>query len=134
IYSGSTGQADEEKVVAYLERVLKLDATFAPAWALLSRAHSSLASNYIPSPQEWDEARRTARQALALDPKLPDAHNAMARINILYDWDWVGGQAQVQQALALDPGSALAVSWAGHLALFMGHTDQALDRKSTRLN
>jgi adenylate cyclase len=126
MYFRASTQADYEKVVDYLKRAINSDLTFAPTWTLLSRAQSRLAQAYVHSPQEWDEARRAAGQALALDPKLPDAHNAMAAINVFHDWDWVGGQAHLQQALALDPGSAGALGLAGVVALWMGDTDQAL--------
>jgi adenylate cyclase len=124
IYSHGVAQADLEKVVAYLQRALGLDPTFAPAWALLSRAHSWLAQ--IDTPQERDEARRAARQALALDPKLPDAHTAMAVV-YGYDWDWAAEQAQLQQALTLDPGNAAALDLAGFSSLSQGHAEQSLE-------
>jgi adenylate cyclase len=127
MFSRANTQAESERAVAYMQRALKLDPAFAPAWALLSRAHSFLAQAYIYGPHEWDEARRAAEQALAMDPKLPDAHNAMAKVQYVYEWNWVGAQAQLQQALALDPGSPWGLTLAGNLARSMGHTDRSLE-------
>jgi serine/threonine protein kinase/TolB-like protein/Tfp pilus assembly protein PilF len=120
-------QADWEKMVDYLRQALKLDPTFAPAWAWLSSFRSAQALfGWVPARQGYEEARRAARQALALDPKLPEAHSAMAIVHIFYDWDWPGAQAQVQQAVELNPGNADASYWAGFLARILGHDEDAL--------
>ena len=120
---------DFEKMADYLQQAIKLDPTFAPAWAFLSIAHSNRAWEIFEpkDPQRiWEEARRAARQALTLDPKLPVAHTSMAFIQISHDWDWAGAQAQVQQALELDPNSWFALLWAARLADKLGQSDRAL--------
>jgi serine/threonine protein kinase/TolB-like protein/thioredoxin-like negative regulator of GroEL len=122
----AAGPADWEKVVDYLLTTVGLDPTFAPAWALLSRARSAYAA-YAPDPESWEEARRAASQALSLDPKLAAAHTAMAKIHFLHDWDWPGAQAQARQALGLDPGDAQALRWSGAVSVTMGQLDQALE-------
>jgi tetratricopeptide (TPR) repeat protein len=120
-------QADLENVALYLQEALKLDPTFAAAWAWLSRARSEEAQvGFVPNEQGWEEARRAARQALTLDPKLSEAHTAMAKIHIGYDWDWVGAQAAVRQALDLDPANWSGLTWAGILAAIVGDPNEAL--------
>jgi serine/threonine protein kinase/TolB-like protein/lipoprotein NlpI len=127
IYSRAGMYSDQKKIVDYLERALKLDPTYAPAWALLSRAHVTLAYVSSRNTQDWDEARRAAVKALALDPKLPDAHVAMALLYGAVDWDWTAEQAQLQQALALDPNDAAALALAGWRSIFQGRVDRSLD-------
>jgi adenylate cyclase len=121
-------QAEWEKVVDYLQEAIKLDPSFAPAWAWLSRARTEqIDQRYVPSQQGWEEARRAAEKALALDPKLSEAHIAMAKIQMWYDHDWVGAQGQVRQALELDPSSWSALNYAAQFAKAMGHADKAVE-------
>jgi adenylate cyclase len=126
--SRANTQGEYEKVADYLQRVLKLDPKFAPAWALLSKVHSYRAEESTSGPlaQDIEEARRAARQALALDPLLPEAHQAMKIILSAFDWDWTGAQAEAQRALALDPGNSDVVLSAGVLAFVLGQYDKAL--------
>jgi TolB-like protein/Tfp pilus assembly protein PilF len=122
----STSQ-DFERMVDYLQQAIKLDPSFAPAWAFLSIARSNQAlQGYVPERQGWEEARRAAREAIALDPTLPVAHTSMAFVQIDHDWDWTGAQAQVGQALELEPSSWFGLLWGSRLADHLGQSDQAL--------
>jgi TolB-like protein/cytochrome c-type biogenesis protein CcmH/NrfG len=121
-------KADYEKIADYLQQAIKLDPTFAPAWAALSalRADQTGLGWYGQGKTGWEEARQAAERALTLDPRLPYAHTAMGRVRLGYYWDWEGAQAQFEQALALDPGNAWALWMTGHLAHIMGQQDKAL--------
>jgi TolB-like protein/thioredoxin-like negative regulator of GroEL len=128
IYLHASTPADREKVVDYLQRSLKLDGTFAPAWAFLSSMLSARAGlDDAPSAEGFEEARRAARQALALDPKLPNAHTAMAKIQLIHDWDWAGAQAEAKQALELDPGNDSALAWTGYVAWVLGDLEKTVE-------
>jgi len=127
--SRSATPEEYERVIDYLQQVVKLDPRFAPAWASLSRVHSRRATGgSTPSllAQDIEEARRAARQALALDPSLAGGHQAMSIVLGSFDWDWTGAQAEAQRAMALDPGSSSAVASAGLLAFVLGQYDKAL--------
>lgn len=118
--------ADYEKIVQYLQQTLQLDPTYAPAWASLSGTRSLQAAfGFIPAADGWKEARQAAKQALMLDPNLPEAHAALARIEYLHDWDWSSAQAQMHEALRLDPNSP-TLAWAGYLAAALGKLDTSL--------
>jgi len=127
--SRSATPEEYERVIDYLQQVVKLDPRFAPAWASLSRVHSRRATGgSTPGlvAQDIEAARRAARQALALDPSLAAGHQAMSIVLGSFDWDWTGAQAEAQKALALDPGSSSAVASAGVLAFVLGQYDKAL--------
>jgi len=103
-------QQDFETMVDYLQQAIKLDSSFAPAWAFLSIAHSNQAFfGYVPQRQGWEEARRASREAIALDPELPVAHTSMAFVQIQYDWDWAGAAQGFQRAIQMDPRYATFV-------------------------
>jgi adenylate cyclase len=98
-------------VVEMLQKAISIDASFAPSWALLSRAQSVEAQEaLVPIKQGYENARNAARQAMTLDPNLPEAHIALAKILMQYDWDWSECQMQIQEALRLEPGDSSALA------------------------
>ncbi len=114
-----------ERAIAYYEQATSLDASYAPAWAALSRAHSVQAGAYGPV-QEYSVAREAAERALALDPSLADAHAAIGEIKLLYDWDWAGADAAYQRALVLEKGNAEIVERAASLTATLNRFEEAL--------
>jgi eukaryotic-like serine/threonine-protein kinase len=117
-----------DKAITYYGQAVRLDPSYAPAWAALSRAHSLQAGAYSPAqlPAEYNSARGAAERALALDPSLAEAHAAVGQIEQYYDWDWAGANASYQRALALEPGNAEVVQGAANLAATLNHFEQAL--------
>jgi eukaryotic-like serine/threonine-protein kinase len=115
-----------EKAIAYYQKAVTLDASYAPAWAALSRAHSIQAAAYGPLQEEISKARDAANRALVLDPGLAEAHAAIGEIKLDYDWDWAGADAAYQRALALERGNAEIVERAASLAATLNRFDDAL--------
>ena len=56
------------KAIAYYEHAVELDPKFAQAWAWLSRAHSAIYENTVPSPAEAEASKRAAERAAVLAP------------------------------------------------------------------
>jgi TolB-like protein len=118
--------ADVQKAIDYAEQAVKLDPSFAPAWAALGDSlvyEFSYGGSYA---QIRARAYSAAQTALRLDPKLSDAHLAMGRVFGELDWDWQAADAQLQTAIALDPNNVLALSVASSYALIRGRGDDAL--------
>jgi len=61
-------QAGLRRAIAYYQRAVSLDSTFAQAWSQLSRAQTSLYSNGVPSPALANAARIAFDRALARRP------------------------------------------------------------------
>ncbi len=59
------------RAIAYYERAVELDSSFAEAWSQLSRARTSLYSNAVPDSALADAARSAAERARALAPNDP---------------------------------------------------------------
>ena len=120
--------ADAARAADCLERAIQLDPKYAPAWARLTQARTfQYEMGLLSFAQAREEARRSAQQALELDPNLAAAHLSMARVHRFFDWNWDAAGAQIQRARQLDPGDADALRWAGIQAEGMGHVTEAID-------
>jgi tetratricopeptide (TPR) repeat protein len=97
---------------------LKVDPTFALAWARLSTALSLQG--------ERQESHIAAEQALKLDPTLPEAHVALGYILINGDLDLVRGEEQINQALRLNPNDGWALAWVAALADMRGQSERSI--------
>ena len=69
-------QAGLRRAIAFYERAVSLDSTFADAWSQLSRARTSLYSNGVPDPALGKAARTAVERALALRSNAPLAYLA----------------------------------------------------------
>jgi TolB-like protein/tRNA A-37 threonylcarbamoyl transferase component Bud32/Tfp pilus assembly protein PilF len=107
---------------------IRLDATYAPAYAGLAEAHLLLAEyGYAPAQPEVAMARRWAERALALDPGLAPAHTILASIRQDYDWDWRGAEDGFRRALSLEPGYATAHRRYADLLATTGRLERAVE-------
>jgi serine/threonine protein kinase/Tfp pilus assembly protein PilF len=126
-YSGRS-PADSEKARYYLKQTLKLDPSFAPAWAALA---NNLAGDYsafgtLQFQETRAEAHAAADQALKLDSLLPLAHVSMGRLLYEIDWDWDASEVEIDRAIALEPGNAEPYRLAAYIKTTRGHFDEAL--------
>jgi len=121
------GRENFHRAIDSLERALLLDSLDARVWACLSTVYASEVNfGYVDANDGYEQARRTAARALALDETLPDAHSAMGRV-LIHDYDWTGADAEFRTALSLDPGNSESLMGAGTVA-------RALDRSADALS
>jgi TolB-like protein/Flp pilus assembly protein TadD len=96
-------RAGDQNARDYLERAIKKDPNYAPAYAQL--AYTYFGAVYSDSPNRTEALERmkwAAQKALGLDDTLGDAHAALA----LTIADWSVRSSEFQRALELDPNSA----------------------------
>jgi TolB-like protein/Flp pilus assembly protein TadD len=117
-----------ELAADYFQRSLKIDPTFADAWAALGNIRATETAWGFLDPQAgYGEARRLADKALALNPRLSKGHAVLGRINELFEWNWAEALAEFQKAYDLDPnnaGRSAALGFAD--MLFRGDAEEAL--------
>lgn len=110
-------QADNDKARDFFERAIRLDPTFARAYAGLSFTHFQNAfQGWTARAPQIDLAFEAAGQSLMVDDRDPAAHWAMGRAL------WLRGRhdhsvAELEQAIALSPNFAQ-----GHYALAFVHS------------
>jgi TolB-like protein/Flp pilus assembly protein TadD len=72
-----------------LERAVARDQRFALAYAALAGTYAMMATDGLERPGDaWAQVNRYKRQALAVDPDLPEAHAMEHAMAFLFEWDW----------------------------------------------
>ncbi|HET7108987.1 MAG TPA: protein kinase [Candidatus Acidoferrum sp.] len=98
----------------HFESALKFDANYAPALAGLSHVEGYYFRDIESNPVYLQRAEQLARQALAIDPQMPEAHIAMARIYGV-NFRYAESISELRLAVQEEPENALAwdmLSWA----------------------
>jgi len=95
----------------YFQQAIRLDPSYAPAYAGLSQYYVLLSTgplppeHSIPKEQALAKAREYVQKAIQLDPDLPDSHASLAYL-YFNDWNWTEADREFQRAIALAPGLA----------------------------
>ena len=94
-YHDLDGREQMGLAVSMFDRAVKLDPTFAEAYAELSVTHSRIYHRGIDAtPDRLVKAEQAARRALELGPDLPEAHLALGAIQHLGHRDFAGALAE----------------------------------------
>ena len=118
---------DTNAAVGYYEKALRVDSSYAVAWAALASAYNWNAQyGNAPYVETTEKARAAAKTALRLDPRLSEPHNVLATILSSLDYDWAAARTEVDTALALEPRSPGSLGTAGGIAFALGEVDRAL--------
>jgi TolB-like protein len=103
-------RANEEgfrKAIEFYNEAIRLDPTYALAYAQLSACWQNLASRFLGGEElaaAYSKARSAAQTALSLPPNIPEAHLAMGGILEFVDHNYDEAEIQLRQADALAPG------------------------------
>lgn len=110
------------------ERAIKLDASFAPAYAGLASAYALLAIapfDLLPPREAMPKAEKAARKSLELDSSLTEAHTALALVNHHYHWRWAEAEENYRRAIELNPANPAAHLWYSWLLLALNRRQDA---------
>lgn len=105
----------------WLQRSIGVDASFAPAHALLAEVLVQ-----SPDSTQVEAGRRAAERALALDPTLAGAHVALGLYREMVAWDWAAAEQSFRRAVSLAPGDAVAHHELGLLLMRQRRFEEAL--------
>ena len=99
------------KAVENFRDAIRLDPSYAPAYAGMADAYFDLATNDLRPPNEvFPLAKAAALKAVEIDPSLAEAHSALGALFWGYDLDWPHAEQEFKRALELDPSSSIAHS------------------------
>jgi serine/threonine-protein kinase len=127
-----------------LQRAIVRDPNFALAYASLGGNYGMMVTDGLERPTDgWPQVNKYIRQALAIDPALPEARVMEHGVAFLFDWDWAGAERARRRVLEsigeLDPHSLRAIAiehWAlgrPHEALQLARRTRELDPRSAYL-
>jgi DNA-binding winged helix-turn-helix (wHTH) protein/Tfp pilus assembly protein PilF len=103
------------------------DSGFARAYSGLATTLITLSEHdRIPKDQGYEEARRNAKQALALDPQLPEAYAVLGNIAYHHDWNFDRAEQEYHQAIELDPAQSHYHVWLAGLLCMKGEFAQSI--------
>ena len=126
-FAKSDTKADIEESIAYFEKAIKKDPTFAPAYVGLATAHRDLGTVFVGAPPEAERAKvlSAAGRALELDPALAEAHVLLAGV-YQARWQWNEAEAEYKRALDLKPNDATAHFGFADWLSCQGRADEAV--------
>ena len=130
-YANRHSEKGAGEALAEYKRAVKLDPSFALAWASLAETYLwfckfSTAGGLAAFDATLARARESAARALALEPNLPEALRARADIQLNFDFDWKGAGETLRSALALAPADPALLDNAGALAIAKGDTARGI--------
>ncbi len=109
------------------QEAVKLDPSFALAWAYLSCAQSGYYwSGFDPSPARLAAAKDAVDRAGALDPNLPETHLALGYYRYYGQRDFTGALAEFQQAEQGLPNNVDVIRAIALIQRRVGHWDEAI--------
>ena len=143
--SGSPPKRTTNFLSTLLELAVVSDPKFALAYVALAGNHAMMAVDGLVRPTDaWPQVNRYMRQALAIDPTLPEAIVIEHARVFLFDWDWAAAESARRRFLAspvgdFDPSFTRAMSvelWAlgqNAEALKVARRTRELDTRSPYL-
>ena len=121
-----SNEEDLSQAIVHFDRAIKLEPDYAAAYAGLSRAwrwRGIFGGKNLKEVKA--SALDAASQAVALDPRLPEAHAELSELKS-YSFDWAGAEKEIKLALELDANNAEAHRTYGDLLSELERHDEAI--------
>jgi serine/threonine-protein kinase len=129
VYWGNAGKQQVQTAIDLYTEAIRLDPSYALAFADRSNAFAFFAGNYVSGRDvqaTYDKALADAREALKLAPRLAEAHLALARSLLDGSLDFSQSSVEYDQAVALAPGDARVLRSYSWFAAHMGRSAEGL--------
>jgi len=126
-FGGNAGRTQIRAGIRYYEEAVRIDPSYAAAWAGLANAQFAL--TWFGEERATDtlaQARHDAQEALKLDPRLSSAWRVLAFASHSLDWDHRRSEQEFLKAIELGPADAVSRSWYGDFLTEMRRFDEAI--------
>jgi TolB-like protein/DNA-binding winged helix-turn-helix (wHTH) protein/Flp pilus assembly protein TadD len=115
-----------EQAVEDFSEAVSVDPHYAEAYAMLADTYNLMGQyNWEKEQDARSQGLAAARQALALDPDLPEAHAAVGFSEWFYLWTPIAAEKEFRTAIALNPSNVDAHHWYAQLLMTEGRFDEA---------
>lgn len=119
-------QASLLAAVEHFERAVALAPAYARAHAGVGDALAVLGFyDYLPPSEAFPSAAASARQALALDPGLPEPWATLGYVALYHEWDGDAAERAFRRSIELGPGYSTAHQWYANLLNAQGRFAEA---------
>jgi TolB-like protein/DNA-binding winged helix-turn-helix (wHTH) protein/Tfp pilus assembly protein PilF len=126
-HSSKRNPAAMEKAVGYFQEAIRLDPSYAQAYAGLAWAYCERDTwSGLGLGKTADQVRANTLKALELDGELADAHALLGWIYFAYDWDWVHTEAEFKRAIELNANLPNSYARYAFFLQAMGRHQEAL--------
>lgn len=129
-YWRNRNEPNINKAIGHFKAALRHDRLYARAYAGLADSYvllNTVSFGKMKTEEAMSQAGANARNALEIDPKLPEAHTALGLVNLRYHWKWEEAEASFKNAIAADPNYAPAHYWYSHVLLIFGRSNEAIE-------
>ena len=116
-----------QKAVAFFEKAVEQDPSFALAHAGIAESYCSLGLYGLRPDIASARATAAVEQALAIDDSMAEAHAALGMKRYYLDWDWPDAERELKRGLELNSSYVLAYCWYAYLLAAQGRHDGSVD-------
>jgi len=116
---------DYRKAVSYFDEAIRLDPSYALAYAERSEAWTLIGDLSPERKEAWAAARKDAEKAVAVGPNLAEAHAVLGWIRFLIDWKFADGLSELKRAKEISPANATANDLLARVIIYLGRLDEA---------
>ena len=117
--------ADHRKAVAYFDEAIRLDPSYALAYAERSEAWTLIGDLSGQGKTAWPKAREDAEKAVAIAPTLAEAHSALGWVRFFAEWKFAEGLSELKRAKELSPANPTANDLLARVVVYLGKPDEA---------
>jgi serine/threonine-protein kinase len=118
---------DLQQAVDCFHEALRLDDSYADAWAGLGSAYKRQPVVTGAAADAFCRAREAATRALRLDPDHAEAHSVLGTVAFWYEWDFAGAERHFRRSLELQPSAPDTQVFLAHLYSNLGRADEAIE-------
>jgi TolB-like protein/DNA-binding winged helix-turn-helix (wHTH) protein/Flp pilus assembly protein TadD len=124
-----------EQAVEDFSEAVSVDPHYAEAYAMLANTYNLMGQyNWEAEQDARSQGLAAARQALALEPDLPEAHAALGFSEWFYLWTPLAAEKEFKTAIALNPSNVSAHHWYAQLLMTEGRFDEAEQQMGAALD
>jgi class 3 adenylate cyclase/tetratricopeptide (TPR) repeat protein len=120
------GAEGPDEAARYFRLAIEKDPNLPHPYAALSDYYTYIADAAVLPADAYSQAKKYAREALTLNPRLSEAHSSLALIAFEYDWNWKEAEKQFLEAIRLNRSNSFAHHWYALFLKSMGRFEEAL--------
>ena len=117
---------DFQKAIEYYEQAIKLDSTYAIAYAEMANCYFDGAYfNWLPREESTNKAIEYSEKSVKLDDNCSECHISKGRLNTWYHWDFPVAFESLEKGLVINPNSIEGNKQMGEWYNFKGEFEEA---------